>query len=227
MYAVLGDILFVTLTSPAAFESARAFDYAEHKVVQAPPRLQWTANALETITLDLNFHVAFTNPQTQLNTLNAAAKDHQARALVFGNGIHRGYFVIVSIAETQKHQADDGSMIWASAKVELKQWIPGADFDPLAPPRPRTPPPAIVPTPSSSTAASATPFNPNQPIGPHNLLPTAAILTLGALPANTYTPPGYPNAGVSAGVSNPAGPVAPGNLNYGTVPASTAVRAAP
>ncbi len=63
-------------------------------MVEARPRLQWLATELQKISLELGFHVAFVNPATQMNLLRAAAEDHQARALIFGNGVHRGYFVI-------------------------------------------------------------------------------------------------------------------------------------
>jgi len=228
MYAVLGDILFEVLTSPTRLESTRGFDYAEHRVVQDRPRLQWIADGLETIALELMLHVAFTSPKTQLDALNAAAQDHQARALVFGNSVHRGYFVLTAISEIHRHDADDGSLIWTTARIELKEYAFGVEVDPYAPPRPTTPPPAIVAA-SPIAAASTTPFNPNQPIGPSNLLPTAALLTLGTLPANTYSPPAYASPGISAGVSNPGASAAasPGKLNYTAVPASAAVRAAP
>jgi phage protein U len=228
MYAVLGDILFEVLTSPTRLESTRGFDYAEHRVVQDRPRLQWLADGLETITLELMLHVAFTNPKTQLDALNAAAQDHSARALVFGNGVHRGYFVLTAISEVHRHDADDGSLIWTTARLELKEYAFGVEADPFAPPRLATPPPAIVAASPSATGLT-TPFNPNQPIGPNNLLPTAAILTLGALPANTYSPPAYASPGISAGVSNPSTSAAasPGNLNYTAVAATTAVRGAP
>src|SRR5215469_17363075 len=108
MFATLGEILFTTLTSPEAFRAQTGYSYAEHKVVESAPRLQWLANDLQKISLDLGFHVAFTNPATQMNLLRAAAEDHQARALVFGNGVHRGYFVIETLEETFHQTADDG-----------------------------------------------------------------------------------------------------------------------
>jgi hypothetical protein len=89
MYALLGEIFFEVLTSPEVFRSTTDYHYAEHKVVEARPRLQWLATELQKISLDLGFHVAFTNPATQMNQLRRAAEDHQARALVFGNGVHR------------------------------------------------------------------------------------------------------------------------------------------
>jgi phage protein U len=223
MYAVFGDILFAILNSPTRLESARSFDYAEHRVVQDRPRLQWLADGLETITLELMLHVAFTNPKTQLDALNAAAQDHLARALVFGNGVHRGYFVLTALGESHRHDADDGSLIWTTARIELKEYAFGASVDPFAPPRPTFAPLGIVAALAGGTAPSS-----SQPAGLGNLPPTAALLTLGALPGNTYSPPAYASAGISAGVSNALAVVAPSptNLNYATVPASVAVRAA-
>ena len=144
MFAVLGEIIFQVLTSFEGFHSASEYHYAEHKVVEARPRLQWLAQELQKISLEMGFHVAFTNPATQMNFLRAAGEDHQARALVFGNGVHRGYFVIESIQETLVQTADDGSIVANSARVELREWVPGADFDPFAPPQTATPPPGII-----------------------------------------------------------------------------------
>src|SRR5438067_51253 len=135
MFALLGEIVFQTLTSPEGWHSSTEYSYAEHKVVEARPRLQWMAQELQKVSLELGFHVAFTNPATQMNLLRAAAEDHQARALVFGNGVHRGYFVIEALEEIFQQTADDGSYVAISARVELREWVPGADFDPLSPPR--------------------------------------------------------------------------------------------
>ncbi len=195
MYAVLGEIIFDVLTSPQALESARKYDYAEHKVVEDRPRLQWIAADLETLTLELSFHAAFTNPQTQLTLLENAAEDHRARAFVYGNGIHRGYY------------ADDGSLIYATARVTLKEWALGVEVDPAAKPKPKSPPTGIVQAPAISATAG---FNPNQPIGPHNLLPLSAIATLGTLPAGSYQPAQYNVPGASTIVNNP-GAAAPPN----------------
>jgi phage protein U len=215
MFAVLGEIVFEVLTSPESVRLVAAYSYAEHKVVEAPPRLQWLANELAKISLELGFHVAFSNPKAQMDALRAAGGDHQARALVFGNGVHRGYFVIETIEETQHQLADDGSYVAISARVELKEWVPGADFDPIAPARRSTPPPGIVEGPPAKAGAtgggSAATFDPSRPIGPHNLLPTSAIVQLsaaGAGPGVTYSPAAYSSPGVSAIVQRGGGPAA-------------------
>lgn len=207
MYAVLGEIIFDILTSPQALESARKYDYAEHKVVEDRPRLQWIAADLETLTIELSFHAAFTNPQTQLTLLENAAEDHRARAFVYGNGILRGYFVVSELAEVHRHNADDGSLIYATARVTLKEWALGAEVDPFAKPKPQAPPTGIV---QALATSATTGFNPNQPIGPHNLLPLFAIATLGTLPAGSYQPAQYNVPGASTIVNNP-GAAAPPN----------------
>jgi phage protein U len=229
MFAMLGEIVFATLTSPEEFRAMSAYTYAEHKVVEAAPRLQWLANDLQKISMKMGFHVGFVNPATQVNLLTAAAEDHQARALVFGNGVHRGYFVIESIEETHQQLADDGSYIAISARVELREWLPGADFDPFAPPRAATPPPGIVA--AAPLGTRATPYDLAQPIGPDNLLLASAIVQLsnaGAVPAVTYSPVPYVQLGMSALVgSGPSGragaPIPP--ANYIDVLPSTIVRA--
>jgi phage protein U len=99
MFAVLGEILFEVLTSPAGFRAQTEYHYAEHQVLEAPSRLQWLADGLQRITLELGFHVAFTNPYLQMTLLYTAAELHGALPLVFGNGIYRGFFVIESIEE--------------------------------------------------------------------------------------------------------------------------------
>lgn len=151
-FAILGEINFEVLTSWESFRSLTEYHYGEHKLVERKPRLQWVATELQKISLELMFHVAFTNPATQMNLLRRAAEDHQARALVFANGVHRGYFVIESLEENHQQLADDGSFISINARVELCEWVPGAAFDPFAPPQTATPPPAIILSSSQDTS---------------------------------------------------------------------------
>ncbi len=47
MFALFGEIVFELLTSPDGIESLRSWDYAEHRVVEDRPKLQWIADDLE------------------------------------------------------------------------------------------------------------------------------------------------------------------------------------
>ena len=217
MFAVLGEIFFALLTSPENFRTANEYRYAQHDVIEAPPRLQWLSQELQKISLELGFHAAFSNPAAQMAALRTAAADHQARALVFGNGVHRGYFVIESIEETLVQTADDGSYVAIQARLELTEWVPGADFDPLtSPPQRTSSPPGIV-----RTAGGA------QPVSAFNLLPNSEIVQLtpaGALPGVSYSPAIYAQPGVSAIAGPGPATAAPGNPN--DVPLRTITRAA-
>jgi phage protein U len=122
MFAILGEVEFAVLDSPERFESRREFRFAEHRVVEARPRLQWIHNGLETIALELLLHASFTDPAAQLAALRAAGEDHQARALVFGNGEHRGYFVVTAL-EVHSRQLDAwGNPIAIFVRLQLKEW---------------------------------------------------------------------------------------------------------
>jgi len=129
MFAVFGDIVFAVLSSPDAFASSRAWDYAEHQIVEDRPRLQWLAAGLETIELDFHFHASFTDPSIQAAALVAAADDHNARALVFGNGVHRGYFIVTSIRTTARQMSSNGNLIAMTLRVGLKEWALESEID--------------------------------------------------------------------------------------------------
>jgi phage protein U len=128
MFAVYGEIIFEVLSSPEEFGSTRSWDYAEHRVVEDRPKLQWVADDLEILELTFQFHVSFANPSSQLNALIAAADDHTARPLVFGNGIHRGYFILTSIRTSLRQMAADGSLIAITVHAVLKEWAEGFEM---------------------------------------------------------------------------------------------------
>jgi phage protein U len=190
MFAVLGkDIVFETVGSPRSLRTSRAFSYAKHKIVQARPLLQWVGDDLGELELELIFHVRFTKPLAQLNALYAAAADHQARALVYSNGVHKGYWVITEIEEKPEHLADDGSIIAIEVNVHLQEWV--HVVDPSKPPKPATQPIAVqTVAPSPSSASSIVPgYDPlGAPVG------TEAA----TVPTSLYTSPGYVVPGTSA-----------------------------
>jgi phage protein U len=205
MFALLGEISFQAIGSPEIFESSRRFDYAEHRVVEDRPRLQWLAAELESITLAMLFHRSFTDPAAQLAALLAAANDHQARALVLGNGVFRGFFVVESVATSDIQLGADATPIAIRVRTSLREWVPGSEFDPAAPPRLATIPLGIA------TVA----INYSSP---------AALLLSGTVAAS-YSAPTFSQPGVSPLVDNPLPGGAGGpNLSYTDVPAAAIVR---
>ena len=141
MFAALGDIQFEVVGSPEAYESASAYDFAEQKVIESKPLLQWVGNDLERLKFELTWHASFTNPGAQLARLRATAAEHLALPLVFGNGGFRGFFVIESINVKSQQLSAGGSPIAIRVALALKEWIadpillsrttPATTFSPL------------------------------------------------------------------------------------------------
>lgn len=102
MFAMLGDITFSLRLSPQTWSSNRSYEYAEHKVIEAPPVLQWVGDSLETRSLDLTLDHSFCNVDQELARLQQAAAAHQPLPLVTGDGQSHGSFVITAKTVTAK-----------------------------------------------------------------------------------------------------------------------------
>ena len=123
MFAALGEIQFEVVGSPEAYESAGAYDFAEQRVVESKPQLQWVGDDLERLKFELTWHATFTNPAVQLARLRATAAEHLALPLVFGNGGFRGLFVIESINVKSQQLSAGGAPIAIRVALALKEWI--------------------------------------------------------------------------------------------------------
>jgi phage protein U len=122
LFAVLGDIQFEVIGSPESYESAGAYEFAEQKVVESKPQLQWVGDDLERLKFELLWHASFTNPALQLARLRATAAEHLALPLVFGDGGFRGFFIIESINVKSQQLSAGGAPIAIRVGLALKEW---------------------------------------------------------------------------------------------------------
>ncbi|MGH7814671.1 MAG: phage tail protein [Candidatus Binataceae bacterium] len=178
MFAILGEITFEVSGSPAAIRSRQNYDYAEQRVVEDKPRLQWIADALERLEVEMLLHASLSDPAAQLALLRASASAHRPLPLIFGNGVFRGFFVIESIEVRSRQLSAAGAPIVITAAVGLKEWAAGSEvngaltaaFTPLglaaAPGAAAGPVTAAAPLPGVSALRSVTPqpaaASPNQ-----------------------------------------------------------------
>jgi phage protein U len=123
LFATLGEIQFEVVGSPEGFESSRGYDFAEHRVIESKPILQWVGNDLERLKFELRLHSSFTDPAAKMALLRSTAAAHQALPLVFGNGGFRGFFVIESIAVRSQQLSAQGAPIAITAALALKEWV--------------------------------------------------------------------------------------------------------
>lgn len=175
MFAVFGDIQFEVVGSPEGYDSAAAYEYAEQRVIESKPRLQWVGDDLERLSFELMWHSSFTNPAAQLSSLRATAAQHLALPLVFGNGDFRGFFVIESIKMKSQQLSANGAPIAIRVALALKEWIADSQLLLDAPPLLAFAPLGIAGA-STETAGS----------GP-NASSTAGVSALLSIPAATGT----------------------------------------
>lgn len=213
MFATFGEIVFELLDSPDSFESDRRWHYAEHRVIEDVAHLQWVGDDLETITITMLFHASYTDPAVQTAALVAAGADRGARALIFSNGDHRGYFVVTSLRTIYRHMAADGTPIAIVVQAELKESPLTDAVDSGALLRPSFTPIGIVP------AAAGVPAGPIPYSAPSGIASTPAA------PAVVYNPPALAGPGVSPILNNPAlAGATPLNIQPPDVPPATIVR---
>jgi phage protein U len=122
LFAVLGDIQFEVVGSPEAYESSGMYDFAEQRVIESKPQLQWVGDDLERLKFEIMWHASFTNPAAQLAQLRATAGEHLALPLVFGNGGFRGFFVVESINVKSQQLSASGAPIAIRVALALKEW---------------------------------------------------------------------------------------------------------
>ncbi len=124
MFAALGDIQFEVVGSPEGYESAAAYNFAEQRVIESKPRLQWLGDDLQRLNFELKWHSSFTNPAVQLALLRATAAQHLALPLILGVGTYLGLFVIESIKVKSMQMSDLGGLLAIRVAIALKEWIP-------------------------------------------------------------------------------------------------------
>ncbi len=157
MFATLGEIPFEVVGSPEGYESSRAYDFAEHRVVESKPRLQWVGNDLERLKFELRLHSSFTDPAAKLALLRATAAAHLALPLVFGDGGFRGFFVIESISMRSQQLSAHGAPIAITAALALKEWAVESELFAGSSPIPDFVPLGIMPAASSSGGSAPIP----------------------------------------------------------------------
>jgi phage protein U len=155
MFAMLGDIPFEVVGSPDSFESVLRWDYAEHRVIEAEPRLQWLANDLERLEVGVLLHKSLADPLTSITLLRTNADAHLPLPLVLGNGQLVGTYVIEVMTTRMEQLSAVGDLIATEVHLTLREYPVEAEIDALAPPIPSFVPIAIANAGTTVTTTSA------------------------------------------------------------------------
>ncbi len=121
MYAQLGNIKFTGLKGFDSFQSKKSSQLAEHARIDGKPRLQKTGDALEEISLSIQLHSSFCNPETEIEALESARSAGSILPFINGAGELYGSYVISELEKTIKHTTPTGQIVLCSLAITLKE----------------------------------------------------------------------------------------------------------
>ncbi|MEX3555332.1 MAG: phage tail protein [Burkholderia gladioli] len=122
-HALLGDVTFDLITYFEGTETRVGADFAEHKLIEGKPRLQWTGDKLDEVTWTLVFHAGFCEPEKELQKLRKLVAEHAAAPLHYSNGDYKGTFVPTDCSTTSRQVMRDGTLVWLEASLTLKEFV--------------------------------------------------------------------------------------------------------
>lgn len=123
MFAQLGNIQFNLITYFSGIEETQKHNYAVHQTIESKPKLQYIGDELDEMTIKLNFHSSFCTPETEIKKIKDAAKFHEERPFILGNGRYLGKYVIEEITSTTQQTDKSGNLISIEAELKLKEWF--------------------------------------------------------------------------------------------------------
>lgn len=129
MIGLYADVPFSLITYFEGIEQAYEAKYAEITRIGQKPLLQFTGYALDTFSLEMLFHVEFSNPQDEIDKLISLKDSRSAGALVLDNGRHAGWFVLTNLSVVATQTTPDGTLVQAAVKCELKEAPPADNAD--------------------------------------------------------------------------------------------------
>lgn len=121
MFSTLGNIKFTALKGFGSFQGKRSASLAEHALIDGKPRLQKIGDKLEEISLVVNFHTSFCDPEQELDALHSAMSAGEILPLVWGNGLVAGYFVIADVDRNIEKTTADGTVVKMGVTISLKE----------------------------------------------------------------------------------------------------------
>jgi len=123
----LGEFQFsVSTATYEQLQRAASWEWAEQPTYGHRPKLHYTGETAETITLQCTQILGWKSPlkggETQAALMREMARKKQPLQLTSGTGSNLGLWVIVSVAETQAHILADGTPQMSTFDLSLKYY---------------------------------------------------------------------------------------------------------
>lgn len=121
----LGTVVFETsdalVRNFQELEDRRHSRYATHDVLKLEQKLQFLGLSLAEISLQMNFHHRFCEPEEELSALRKLLSGYIRSILMIGN-TYFGIFVVEEVRSVWRQVTNEGKLLTASANVRLKEY---------------------------------------------------------------------------------------------------------
>ena len=108
-FATLGPISFTGLLTPTQISGTTGATYAVQPLINSVPDVQRVGTELREVTLGMQFHRDFCDPDAQYAAIDALRESGEVLPLTTGSGVYFGDFVIKTINRDYGYAHSDGS----------------------------------------------------------------------------------------------------------------------
>jgi len=124
MLAQLGEIQFEGLNTPRSWNETHGAKFGETPHIGTKSAMQYTAEELISIDLDIRLSNDFCDPSESIELLKRAKTSGEVLPFISGTGVLIGRFVITSIGIDVERTTAEGALNAASLSLSLKEYIP-------------------------------------------------------------------------------------------------------
>ena len=124
MLAQLGDIQFEGLNTPRSWSETHATKFGEIPHIGTKPSMQYTAEELVSIDLEIRLSQDFCDPSESLDLLKKAKTEGEVLPFISGTGVLVGKFVVTSLDVNVECTSAEGELRSVTISISLKEYVP-------------------------------------------------------------------------------------------------------
>ncbi|MCO5285210.1 MAG: phage tail protein [Chitinophagaceae bacterium] len=128
MLLQLGNKVYEGLFVPSTISySGNEANLAQYDLINTKPRLQFTGNTLEEVTLQFKLRIEFCTPAQEIKDLEAWKSTGEILPLLLGNGEYVNDYVIKSVGKEITQTFNDGTIVEVDITISLLEYVPGSE----------------------------------------------------------------------------------------------------
>lgn len=103
------------------FQQTHRADFAEHEVIDAPERLEFTGRKGRELGLEVLLNIRFLDVQAEIEAFREILETGEPQVLIIG-GVPLGDYVLTEVQEGRNHADGHGRPISARLRLKLREY---------------------------------------------------------------------------------------------------------